>query len=146
MLASAIADQANRKFYMRESNSKDTGEGSLQGLRALVVEDHRPAAQALASVLTDMGVEVVGPAATPVEAEHLTKAQSPDLALVDLNLDGEEAVDLIQWLLKSELRVIVMSGLAMPPNAISDRILFLQKPFSGEELLAALSSSASAAA
>jgi DNA-binding response OmpR family regulator len=131
---------------MSASNAKDTGEASLQGLRALVVEDHRPAAQALASALTDLGVEVVGPAATPVEAEHLTKAQSPDLALVDLNLDGEEAVDLIQWLLKSRLRVIVMSGLAMPPKAIGDHILFLQKPFSGEELLAALSSSASAAA
>jgi DNA-binding response OmpR family regulator len=131
---------------MTPLNSKDTSEGSLQGLRALVVEDHRPAALALASALTDLGVEVVGPAATPVEAEHLTKAQSPDLALVDLNLDGEEAVDLIQWLLKCELRVIVMSGLAAPPRAISEGIHFLQKPFSGDELFAALSDSSSAAA
>ncbi|HWV82280.1 MAG TPA: response regulator [Hyphomicrobiaceae bacterium] len=131
---------------MSPLNSKDTSEGSLQGLRALVVEDHRPAAQALASALTDLGVEVVGPAATSVEAEHLTKARSPNLALVDLNLDGEEAVGLIQWLLKSKLRVIVMSGLALPPNAISNDIHFLQKPFSGDELLAALNDSSSAAA
>ena len=127
-------------------DGKDIGEGSLQGLRALVVEDHRSAAQALASALTDLGMEVVGPAATPVEAEHLAKVQSPDLALVDLNLDGEEAVDLILWLLKSELRVIVMSGLAVPPKAISKNVPFLQKPFSGEELLAALNSSSSEAA
>jgi len=123
---------------MSPLNSKDAGEGSLQGLRALVVEDHSPAAEALAFALTDLGMEVVGPAATPLEAEHLTKAQSPDLALVDLNLDGEEAVDLIQWLVKSDLRVIVMSGLAALPKAIGEDILFLQKPFSGEELLAAL--------
>lgn len=138
MVAAATSRWAQREFHMARLNSKDTDEGSLRGLRALVVEDHRPAAQALASALTDLGVEVVGPAATPLEAEHLTRAQSPDLALVDLNLDGEEAVDLIQWLVKSDLRVIVMSGLAMPPTAISKDILFLQKPFSGEELLAAL--------
>jgi DNA-binding response OmpR family regulator len=123
---------------MSELNSNDAGDASLQGLRALVVEDHRPAAQALACALADLGVEVVGPAATPVEAEQLTRAKSPDLALVDLNLHGEEAVDLIQWLVRSELRVIVMSGLATLPKAISEDILFLQKPFSGEELLAAL--------
>ncbi len=131
---------------MSSLDGKDIGEGSLQGLRALVVEDHHSAAQALATALTDLGVEVVGPAATPVEAEHLANAQCLDLALVDLNLDGEEAVDLILWLLKSELRVIVMSGLAVPPNAISKDVPFLQKPFSGEELIAALSGSSSAAA
>ena len=131
---------------MSAMTSKDTDDGSLHGLRALVVEDHSPAAQALASALTDLGVQVVGPVATPVEAERLTKAECPDLALVDLNLDGEEAVDLIQWLVKSDLRVIVMSGFASLPKAIGDDIHFLQKPFSGEELLAALHEGSPAAA
>jgi DNA-binding response OmpR family regulator len=123
---------------MSATSLNDTGDGSLQGLRALVVEDHSPAAEALTFALTDLGMEVVGPAATPLEAEHLAKAQTLDLALVDLNLDGEEAVDLIQWLVKSDLRVIVMSGLATLPKAIGGDIRFLQKPFSGEELHAAL--------
>jgi DNA-binding response OmpR family regulator len=131
---------------MSEQNSKDADAAPFQGLRALVVEDHMPAAQALAYVLADMGVEVVGPAATPLEAEQLTRARDPDLALVDLNLDGEEAIDLIQWLLECDLRVIVMSGLAAPPKAIGESIPFLQKPFSGEELLAALHRGTSAAA
>lgn len=123
---------------MTPSNLDDAGGGLLQGLRALVVEDHIPAAQALASVLADAGAEVVGPVDTPIEAERLTRAQRPHIALVDLNLHGEEALDLIRWLLKSELRVIVMSGLAAPPSAIGDNTVFLQKPFSGEELLAAI--------
>jgi DNA-binding NtrC family response regulator len=113
-------------------------DGSLQGARALVVEDHRSVADALASVLTDAGIEVVGPVATQIEAEQLALAQRPDLALVDLNLGREEAVDLIPWLLERRLGVIVMSGLAMLPKELGQDIPFLQKPFSGEELLAAM--------
>lgn len=123
---------------MPSSLCGNVSDGSLQGVRALVVEDHKSVAQALVSVLADTGMEVMGPVATPLEAEQLATAQRPDLALVDLDLGGEEAVDLIQWLLERKLSVIVMSGFAMLPKELGSDILFLQKPFSGEELFEVL--------
>ncbi len=113
-------------------------EGALQGVRVLVVEDNGQVAAALASVLIDTGMTVTGPAATSHEAERLTIAQSPELALVDLNLGGEQAVGLIKWLLQRKLRVIVMSGMAILPKMISNDAAFLQKPFGTDELFAAM--------
>ncbi len=120
------------------SCSSDLDDGSLQGIRVLVVEDNGQVAGALASVLTDTGMAVTGPAATSHEAEQLTMTQSPDLALVDLNLGDELAVGLIEWLRQRNLRVIVMSGLAILPMSVSKDVAFLQKPFSADELFAAM--------
>ena len=120
------------------SCSSDLDDGSLQGIRVLVVEDNGQVAGALASVLTDTGMAVTGPAATSHEAEQLTMAQSPDLALVDLNLGDELTVGLIEWLLQRNLRVIVMSGSAILPMSVSKDAAFLQKPFSADELFAAM--------
>jgi DNA-binding response OmpR family regulator len=108
-------------------------------MRVLVVEDNDQVADALACVLTDAGMAVIGPTATPREAERLAIAQSPDLALVDFNLGGEQtAARLIERLRQRKLRVIVMSGLAMAPDSISKNAVFLQKPFSPDELFAAI--------
>jgi DNA-binding response OmpR family regulator len=109
-------------------------DGLLQGVRVLVVEDNAQVAAALASVLTDTGMTVTGPAATSQEAERLTIAQCPELALVDLNLGGEQAVGLIKWLLQRKLSVIVISGATILPKSVNDAA-FLQKPFSADELL-----------
>lgn len=122
------------------STCDSVSEGPLQGIRVLIVEDHVPVAQALEAVLTDTGMEIVGSVATSADAELLTKSKNPDLVLVDLNLGGEEAVSLIQWMLTRRLRVIVMSGFAMPPSPLSEGIAYLQKPFSGDELLETMQS------
>ena len=113
-------------------------DGALQGVRVLVVEDNDHVATALASVLTDTGMTVTGPAATAHEAERLTVAQSPELALVDFNLGGEQAVGLIKWLLQRKLSVIVMSGVTILPKSVSNDAAFLQKPFGTDELFAAM--------
>lgn len=82
----------------------------VKGPRVLVVEDHPAVAQALTSALSDMGAEVMGPGASPEDAQRLIRATSPDLALVDFHLANEEASELVQWLLKRKLAVIAMSG------------------------------------
>jgi FixJ family two-component response regulator len=57
---------------------------------------------------------------------------------LDLNLGREQAVHLIEWLLQRKLSVIVMSGEGILPKSVSKDALFLQKPFSADELLAAM--------
>ena len=93
----AIRDWHQLEPLMPVSSYADLEEGALQGVRVLVVEDNGQVAAALASVLIDTGMTVTGPAATSHEAERLTIAQSPELALVDLNLGGEQAVGLIKY-------------------------------------------------
>ena len=123
---------------MTVSKRSDRCSEALQGVRVLVVEDHQPVAQALAGVLSDMGMTVAGPVATPSEARRLTLEQRPQLVLADLTLNGELATELVHWLCRRGLRVIVMSGLAVPPRSISQDAVFLQKPFGPSELLATM--------
>lgn len=131
----AVPASTARVSEVPSSSSED---GALKGVRVLVVEDNYQVAGALKSALTDTGMAVTGPAADPADAKRLVIEQNPELALVDLNLKGELAIGLINWLHARGLRVIVMSGLAVPPKSINKTTAFLQKPFGPEELFAAL--------
>ncbi|ENZ83396.1 response regulator [Caulobacter vibrioides] len=56
----------------------------------LVVEDELFVAMLVEDLLSDLGCEVVGPAASASEAVRLAERESFDLALLDVNLgDGE---------------------------------------------------------
>jgi DNA-binding response OmpR family regulator len=111
---------------------------SLQGVRVLVVEDTWHVAKALESALVEVGMDVSGPAATTAEAKRLVAEHMPAVAVVDVNLKREMACDLIEELHDQGVRVIVISGYAMPPVPADKAAAILQKPFSASELLAAL--------
>lgn len=113
-------------------------DGSLQGVSVLVVEDTWQVAMALKSTLTDAGMVVLGPAGTITDAERLVAKEAPDLVLVDINLHGEMAFDLVDRLRQREVRVIVMSGLAVLPRLVRQDTAFLKKPFGTDELLTAM--------
>lgn len=111
---------------------------NLKGARVLVVEDAWHVANALKGLLTDLGMEVAGPAATLAEAERLVAAQMPEVAVIDVNLRGEMAYGLIQRLIEAAVPVIVISGYAVLPGLAKQTAAVLQKPFNGPELVAAL--------
>jgi DNA-binding response OmpR family regulator len=113
-------------------------DGSLQGVRVLVVDDTWQVAMALKSTLTDTGMVVLGPAATVTDAERLVAKEAPDLALVDLNLQGEMAFDLVDRLRQRGMCVVAMSGLAVLPRLVRQDTAFLKKPFGTDELLMAM--------
>jgi CheY-like chemotaxis protein len=110
----------------------------LKGARILVVEDHWQIASVLKTLLDDMGAEVTGPVATVAEAQRLTAEQKPDLAVVDINLRGEMAYALIDQLYSQGVRLVVVTGYAVLPQATEKVAAVLHKPFNGPELLAAL--------
>ena len=107
----------------------------LKGIPVLIVEDAWHVAKALKSTLEQMEMHVVGPTATTAEARNLAAAQIPRLAIVDINLKQETSYGLIDELHQQGVQVIVISGYAAP-TVSGDRVAaFLQKPFSGTELI-----------
>ena len=92
----------------------------LSGVSILVVEDAWHVAKAMKGMLEQLGMNVLGPAATMAEARRLLATQRPRAALVDVNLRGEMAWDLIDDLREQGIDVVVMSGYALP-DASRDR-------------------------
>jgi two-component system response regulator HydG len=110
----------------------------LKGMLVLVVEDAWHVARAMKSALEQLGMQVVGPSATTAEARSLVAKRKPQLALVDLNLKQEMSDELIEELHKQGIQVIIVSGYSAPPVSVANAAAFLQKPFSGKELMTTL--------
>ena len=68
----------------------------LRGVRVLIIEDSWHVAKALTSLLTDIGMVVIGPISTIAEAERLVAEQQPKLALVDPHLKVRGAAKAIR--------------------------------------------------
>jgi len=117
----------------------EPGCADLTGLHILVVEDSTDLGVAVASLLQACAAEVVGPVATTADAYRLIDGRLPDVALVDIHLRaGERADELIARLHEQGVRVVVTSG---DPSRLGTRVqadAALSKPFSEEELIAAL--------
>ena len=104
----------------------------------LLVEDSWHLAQAQTLVLASVGVDVMGPVGTIAEAEALLAKRVPDVALVDLNLNGEMAYSLIDRLLQDDICVIVATGYEVLPHLEEKVAAILRKPFRASVLLATL--------
>jgi DNA-binding response OmpR family regulator len=120
--------------------------GPLQGWRVLVVEDGWQLADTLRLVLERMGMVVAGPVATAKEAEALARECRPDVAVVDVNLNGEMAYALMDWLHGQGTRVIVISGYEELPRSLGRFCATLHKPFTASALQAALRAATAPAA
>jgi DNA-binding NtrC family response regulator len=75
---------------------------------------------------------------TAADARRLAAKDKPELAVVDINLKGEMAYDLIDELHDQGVRVVVATGYAVLPRLSEKVAAVLQKPFNGPALLAAL--------
>ena len=113
-------------------------DSELAGVRVLVVEDAWHVARAMKGLLEGSGMEVIGPAATVLEAEQYAAAQMPALALIDINLKGEMAYGLIDHLHDEHIPIIVLSGYAVLTSLTEKAAAILQKPYEASELIAAL--------
>ena len=137
-----LSNNNNASGDRMASSGKQDGPKSdlsnLKGVHVLVVEDTWHVAKALKSALELVGMRVSGPAATTADAKRLVAAQVPAVAVVDVNLKREMACGLIDDLHEQGVRVVVVSGYAVPPVSVDKVAAILQKPFSATELLTAL--------
>jgi DNA-binding NtrC family response regulator len=101
----------------------------------LVVEDGWQVADTLKLLLDQMGMITVGPAATPEDARRLAIQCPLELAIVDVNLKGEMAYELMDWLHDRGTPVIVISGYHDLPAQLKRYSAILYKPFTPDALL-----------
>jgi CheY-like chemotaxis protein len=114
---------------------------SLSGRRVLIVEDEYFVADDLGRALTQLGAEVLGPVATCEEAfDLLSTGEWIDLAVLDINLQGESVFPVADTLLEQGVPFLFATGYdqtAIP--AQYQQVLRWEKPFAPEALAQALS-------
>lgn len=115
------------------------GGGRLAGLRILVVEDETVVSMLLEDMLAELGCEVVGPAARLGRALELAKTGAFDLAVLDVNLAGEEVYPVADALAVRGLPFVFATGYGKGGvrGAYRDRPT-VQKPFQQPHLRRAL--------
>jgi CheY-like chemotaxis protein len=105
------------------------------GLSVLVVEDELPVAQALEDMLRDIGHTVIARARTVAEALKALASRRPDAVLLDVNLAGEPAYRVADFLKEKEIPFVVATAYAPPSLPTSfDSALILRKPFDRADL------------
>jgi len=105
------------------------------GLSVLVVEDELPVALAFEEMLRDIGHTVIERARTVSEALASLRRVRPDAVLLDVNLAGEPAYRVADFLTREGIPFVVATAYA-PPSlpAAFDSALILRKPFARAEL------------
>ena len=114
-------------------------EQPLSGRRVLLVEDEVIVAWLLEDMLSDLGCSVVGPAASVKQALVMIDAGGIDVAMLDVNLNGEMSYPIADALAARSVPFVFSTGYH------KDRLLeryrtfpALQKPFHASELAAIL--------
>jgi CheY-like chemotaxis protein len=104
---------------------------TLQGKAVLIVEDNVLSALTMKDFVESLGCEVVGHARTLDEALEVTAHADFDIALLDIDLDGETTYALAQALAVREVPFVFTTGKAEGgPDWCRGRPRVL-KPFSG---------------
>lgn len=111
----------------------------FSGHRVFVVEDEMIVAWLLEDMLVELGCIVIGPAASVKEALAMIDAEAIDVAVLDVNLNGEMSYPIADALIARDVPFVFVTGYD------KDRMLdgyrtfpVLQKPFHRAELTVTL--------
>jgi CheY-like chemotaxis protein len=110
----------------------------------LVVEDHEFAREALATLLQTMGYQTLDAANGKDALAMLAKGTRPDLILLDLMMPVMDGWEFMQrqrkdWRLCTIPTIVVTGVASHDPRCLEMPIVrFLPKPYSAEQLLAAI--------
>ena len=82
-------------------------------IKIMLIDDHRSVLWGLEKLIDSEKpkMEVVGTATNSTEAMKILESISPDVILIDLDLNGESGINIIpQLLIKSSAKVLVLTG------------------------------------
>ena len=115
---------------------------AARSMRLLVVEDSFMAARAMASLLEEWGIEVLGPVATVHDAMDLLNASRCDGAVLDISLEGETSEQIAWRLDRLGVPIIFVSSYQSPRTMLKNENFrnrrLVSKPVEPEELRKAL--------
>ena len=108
-------------------------------MRVLIVEDEYYLADDLARALEAGGHEVLGPVGTVEEAEQAVAEDGFDVAIIDMNLHGDNAFPVADRLKERGIPFVIATGYssASLPERFADAPR-IEKPFGAEAVIAAL--------
>ena len=121
-------------------------EDSGSGKRVLVVEDELMIRMLLQDMLTDLGYTLAGEAGRIDEALELAKEGQFDVAILDVNLNGQSISPVVEILIERGLPFVFATGYGQRgvPEPYRQTPT-LQKPFEVEALALAIEAAAPAA-
>lgn len=112
----------------------------LAGKRVLIVEDEMLVALLIEDLLADLGCITVGPFRSVAHALEAARTEDLDLAVLDVNLDGERVYPVAEMLADRHIPFLFLSGYgeeAIPPGHSEWKVC--AKPFKSEVLVHMLS-------
>jgi CheY-like chemotaxis protein len=107
----------------------------LSNRRVLVVEDESMVSMLLEDMLAEMGWEVIGLASRFKEASEKANSLSFDVAILDVNLNGDQTYPIAEDMVKLGHRFVFATGYGpgtVPPAF--DHVPVLHKPFQLQDL------------
>lgn len=108
-------------------------------LKTLVVDDEALVAMLLEDMLADLGHEVVATAGSSQQASKLVRELSIDMAILDVNLNGEETYPIASLLMSRSIPFLFSTGYAA--SGLKEgwhNVPLLQKPFQTDDLAMAI--------
>ena len=108
----------------------------LAGKRVLIVEDEMLIALLIEDFLTDIGCHTIGPYGTLAAGLQAARSEALDLAVLDVNLDGERVYPVAEVLAERQIPFLFLSGYgdeAIPFGRENWKVC--AKPFKGEVLV-----------
>jgi CheY-like chemotaxis protein len=116
-----------------------TGQGEVRGRRVLIVEDESMVIMLMEDFLAELGCEIVAVASRLKEAHDKASRLTFDLAVLDVNLNGEQTFALARELLAAGRAIVFSTGYGAGTLPLELRhVPILQKPFQQEDLERAL--------
>jgi two-component system LytT family response regulator len=109
-------------------------------LRTLIVDDESPARERLKRLLAGIeGIELIGEAASGIQAVEMIEQEKPDLVLLDIQMPGLDGFEVIEALQDPPLVIFVTAYDEYAIRAFEVNALdYLLKPFSRERLAKAV--------
>ena len=116
-------------------------------MKLMIVDDSNIIRSRISRILSDPKlppIEIVGTAASGVEALALFKATQPELATLDLTMPEMDGVECTSALIEEnpDIKILIVSALSDKATAIqalkNGASGFLYKPFTDDELINAL--------
>ena len=111
----------------------------LKGRRLLIIEDEAAITMLIEDLIADLGAVVAGICGRMAEAAVQIQTLDYDVAVLDVNLNGQQSFGLAKQLIARGKPFVFSTGYgrSVIPEALSG-VPILQKPFRGAEFAAAL--------